>query len=477
MSNSPKQKTRPSGLRLVAAIVAGLTVCTALALWVAYRQLGYTPQEILDYTEWRISDRPRIQLLAQPLIAQARDFFGLVPPKERLSRPFLVPPPPPLTIKERAETSGATAGAQVLRVGKDAEFASIAAAALAARDGDIVEIEAGEYYADVAVWSQKRLTIRGVGGNARLIAAGSSAEAKAIWVIRDGDFTIENIDFIGARVPDHNGAGIRFENGHLKIVNCLFWDNENGLLTTGGAEHRHARLEIERSEFAYNGAGDGQSHNLYVGRIASLKVTASYFHHANVGHLLKSRAAENEILYNRLTDESGGRSSYELEFPNGGKAIVIGNIIQQNAETENSTIVAYGREGYAWPTNDLYLANNTIVNDHPHGGAFLRAADGKIRIISSNNLLVGLGKYHASASIESINDVWATREIFEQPFRYDYRLTADAQKLSYRAPSDLAVGGEKRPQAERQYQHPRNSIPLPGGPVHPGAIQVSMPDN
>ncbi len=93
-----------------------------------------------------------------------------------------------------------------------------------------------------------------------------------------------------------------WKKGRLSIVDCGFFDNENGILAGGDAE---STLEIQNSEFGNNGHGDGQSHNLYVGAIAMLKVTGSYFHHARVGHLLKSRAAQNLIYYNRLTDETG----------------------------------------------------------------------------------------------------------------------------------------------------------------------------
>jgi hypothetical protein len=80
---------------------------------------------------------------------------------------------------------------------------------------------------------------------------------------------------------------------------------------------------------------------------------------------LKSRARANHIFHNRLTDELGGLSSYELEFPNGGRAYVVGNIIERSATTDNSTIISFGAEGYASPFNSLYLASNTIIDDRP----------------------------------------------------------------------------------------------------------------
>src|SRR5262249_53061281 len=159
-------------------------------------------------------------------------------------------------------------------------------------------------------------------------------------------------------VADHNGAGIRLESGKLTVRRCTFLNNEEGMLVSNQPD---IVLEIEDSEFGRNGYGDGQSHNLYVGMISRLSVKGSYFHHAKIGHLLKSRARENLIFYNRLTDEPGGSASYELEFPNGGFAVVMGNLIEQGSETDNSTIVSFGAEGYKWPRNELYLVNNTIV--------------------------------------------------------------------------------------------------------------------
>lgn len=43
------------------------------------------------------------------------------------------------------------------------------------------------------------------------------------------------------------------------------------------------------------------------------------------------------VLYNRLADGHGGRASYELEFPSGGTAVAMGNLIQQSATTDNPT--------------------------------------------------------------------------------------------------------------------------------------------
>ena len=106
----------------------------------------------------------------------------------------------------------------VIRVGPEKRSpAPPSAAAKIARDGDVIEIDAGSYDGDAASWTQNGLTIRGVGGRAHLRAAGAHAEGKAIWVIKGANTTIENVEFSGAVVTDGNGAGIRQEGANLTV--------------------------------------------------------------------------------------------------------------------------------------------------------------------------------------------------------------------------------------------------------------------
>lgn len=354
-----------------------------------------------------------------------------------------------------------------IRVGAKQKITTISAAAATAPNGAVVEIDAGDYPSDTAVWTQAELTIRGVGGPVRLIAQGAHVEGKGIWVVRGGNIIVENIEFRGAKVKDKNGAGIRLEKGNLMVRNCAFLDNENGILT---ANNRDISLTIENSEFGHNGAGDGQSHNLYVGQIGRLTVRGSYFHHARVGHLLKSRAGENHILYNRLTDESEGRASYELEFPAGGIAYVIGNSIQQDSLSENYKIVSFGAEGYKWPTNKLVLSHNTIVNDRTKGGVFVFVRPGADLVRMVNNVFVGKASFEIPAA-ETVGETRLTWEDFHLPARFDYRLK----------PSSRAVGtatapgkdGEVSLAPSHEYTHPRGTARLaPGLRLNPGAFQT-----
>ncbi|MDD5298710.1 MAG: hypothetical protein PHU46_17555 [Rhodocyclaceae bacterium] len=354
-------------------------------------------------------------------------------------------------------------------VGPHGQYKTIAAAAAAAKSGDVVEIAAGTYSGDVAVWLQSNLTIRGVNGMVTLNANGMSAEGKAIWVIRNGNFTIENIAFSGARVPDQNGAGIRFENGNLVVRNCKFLHNENGILT---GNINTATLAVERSEFGYNGHGDGYSHNIYVGQIARFSMTGSYSHHAVVGHLLKSRAKENYISYSRLTDETGGKASYEVDLPNGGTSYLIGNIIEQSATTQNSNIISFGEEGYFWPQNQLYLVNNTIVNDRTAGGVFLKVAPGTRTVKVYNNIRYGNGAtLESSGTGQYAGNVLASANDLELPTAFDYRLRATSSLVGKATAPGSANNVALKPVME--YLHPlQTKVVPPSVPYSPGALQI-----
>lgn len=289
-----------------------------------------------------------------------------------------------------------------LIAGPDGHPMSLQQALMAARDGDTVGVLPGEYRGQVALIQHKRLTIRGLGKRPVFLADGKNAEGKAIFVIRDGDITVENIEFRGARASDANGAGIRFEKGRLTVRRCAFFDNENGILT---ANFGDAELEIHDSEFGRAPPVIGGLHHLlYIGRIARATITGSRFHQGFEGHLIKSRARETHIAYNFVHDGPTGRASYQIDLPNGGLATLIGNVIGQGAKADNPVVVAYGAEGRAWERNRLTLVHNTLINDRLLPAWFLRVwrdrlpDDTEVRAV--NNLTVGPGIFTFGASGE-----------------------------------------------------------------------------
>ena len=360
----------------------------------------------------------------------------------------------------------AAAAGSVMAVGPQRAVKTLAEAAALARDGDTIEVDAGLYARDVAVWTQNDLAVRAVGGRVRLLADGAAAEDKAIWVVRGGRISIEGFDFEGARVAGRNGAGIRFEAGLLSVRDCRFIGNEMGLLTGNDTA---AVLSIENSEFAYNQRPDGHDHNLYVGTIRQVTVTGSLLHHALHGHLLKSRAALSVILYNRLVDGFGGGASYEMEFPNGGVAVVVGNVVEQGPGTENPQLISFGAEGYRWPANELFLVHNTLVDASGRPGVFLRVYPGAGALRIVNNLLVGDARWEVD---EKIPAEWRGNAAIgpDSIDPDDYRLRRDLRLASGAArAAGAAHGMALAPVSE--YVHPRRTRVLDSPPIRPGAMQ------
>mgnify|MGYP001385005195 CR=1 FL=1 len=341
-----------------------------------------------------------------------------------------------------------------------------------AADGDVIEIAAGDHHGQVGLIWQRRLTLRGVGGRPVLHADGRHAEGKAMLVVRDGDVHIDNIEFRGARVPDGNGAGIRFERGRLQVTRCAFIDNQNGILTGNVAT---AELTVQDSEFAQAPAGTSLPHLLYVGRTARFMLTGSHFSGGHQGHLVKSRARENRIFYNRLDDRPAGQASYELEFPHGGLAWVVGNVLAQSGNTSNPTLLAFGAEGSPdGRAQGLYLSHNTFISEGLKPAFFVRVHEARLgaavpqRVL--NNLFVGLGLADVDwGSAAQGNFALPTAALAPDAAGLP-RLAADSWLRGHAVAAGAAQGETLRPDAE--FASPTGTRPLaPRSRWAPGAYQ------
>ena len=123
-------------------------------------------------------------------------------------------------------------------------------------------------------------------------------------------------------------------------------------------------MTIDHTEFAFNGAGDGYSHNLYINAVASLTFTNDYSHDAVVGHDLKSRALQTTIADSVIADGPAGSASYEIDIPNAGIASIQSTFIEKGPNAQNPNAVHYGGESLPSPyaANSLTFAGNTVVN-------------------------------------------------------------------------------------------------------------------
>lgn len=293
------------------------------------------------------------------------------------------------------------------------------------QDGDTILIDPELYIGTdaLAVWMPNNLVIKGVGGMVRLDAAGQYIWGKGIWVLAGNDITVENIEFFGVTVPDQNGAGIRLDGNGMTVRYCSFHDSDNGILTSNT---NVGTVIIEYTEFARNGFGDGQSHNLYIGRNDKLIFRFNYSHHAFIGHNLKSRATENYILYNRIMDEEEGRSSRLIDLSNGGFSIIMGNLFMQGENAENKNLIGYGLEGLTdSDESKLFIINNTLLNKRVASCNFLDVNEETSEVKVFNNIFTGTGEINAPPNSdlghnllnENINEL-----LFEDEENYNYTL-------------------------------------------------------
>ncbi|MDO9709368.1 right-handed parallel beta-helix repeat-containing protein [Paracraurococcus lichenis] len=284
----------------------------------------------------------------------------------------------------------------VLTVGAGQSYKTIAAAVAAAHDGDVVKVAAGTYTNDF-VTVNASITLQAVGGMVNMVATASPPDGKAIMTVNKS-LTIDGFAFSGAKVADHNGAGIRYQGGDLVIRNCYFHDNQEGILA---ASNPSGHITIDHSEFARNGYGDGYTHNLYVNKIASLTITDSYFHDAIVGHEIKSRADVTTITNTRIFD-LGSTASYSVDLPNGGKAVMANNTIQQGASSQNPYIVHFGGEGTPYAGSSLTMTNNMVLNDLHSGSAKLLLNQSGYTPVLQNTKVFGLDAGHLATGTASI---------------------------------------------------------------------------
>lgn len=369
---------------------------------------------------------------------------------------------------------GAAVLAQKLVAGADGQPLALAEAVARAQDGDTIELLPGDYRGGL-ILDNRKLTLRGVGkvtvkGDDKLASTNGS---KALWTVRGGDVTIENIAFRGARGADGGAAGVRLEGGRLLLRQCQLFDNEHGLFALNDEK---AEVVIENSVFGMAPKVVGGLHHLLnVGRINKLSITGSRFQQGFEGHLIKSRARETFIGYNMIHDGVRGGASYEIDIANGGLATIIGNVIGQGADTQNPALVAYGTEGRGWEKNTLLLAHNTLIHNGWLPAWFLRTfADNlpqgaDVHVV--NNLVVGPGVFWLGAAGDFAGNRHATGGMLRDIETYGFELPPGSIWRGSGVDPRQIAGHDLSP--KREFEWPVGTRELPAGTTSwsPGAYQ------
>lgn len=276
----------------------------------------------------------------------------------------------------------------ILNVGATEKYTSIASAVSAANSGDTIQIDAGTYKAQDILLT-KSLTITSA-GNGPVVVEQSSPLAKGMLVAGSSttnpNITIEGLTFTGATSPSQNGTGVRYQSGNLTLTGDTFSNSQDGVLATPFV-YNTGTIIVQGSTFDHNGVATGLGHNLYIGHVAQFTMTDSVSEDAIVGHEVKSRAYNNTIENNLIKDGPTGTSSYDIDIPNGGNALIQGNTIEQGPLSQNPWTIAYGEEGSLQP-GSLTVTGNLILNDLSGGKGIWN--DTSVSASITNNDIYGL---------------------------------------------------------------------------------------
>ena len=281
------------------------------------------------------------------------------------------------------------AWAKTLEVGADKEFKLPSAAIAAAKAGDTVSIQPGEYF-DCATLRANKLVVEGVGDPEKVVITDKVCGGKGLFIITGNDATIRNLTLTRARVPDGNGAGIRNEAANLTVDHVRFVNNQNGILST---PQELGTIIVRDSLFDRNGTcanGGGCAHGLYSNGAHLLHIERSTFTGTKSGHQIKSRAERTEIIGCTIEDGPEGTSSYLVDISNGGSLVVRDSTLEKGPEAENhSAAVVIGAEGVSQPTREILIENNKFRNDGGYSTVFVNNLTATEAVLRGNTISGG----------------------------------------------------------------------------------------
>ncbi|HWV61028.1 MAG TPA: right-handed parallel beta-helix repeat-containing protein [Sphingopyxis sp.] len=251
------------------------------------------------------------------------------------------------------------------------------------------------YHRDCAVQTAGRIAFVAAEPG-RAIFDGVTCEGKAALVLRGDGARVDGIVFQNMRVPDGNGAGIRLETSDLDIVNAMFRDSEQGILT---ADDPEATLTIDRSTFSRLGRCDrglSCAHSVYTGIYGRVAVTRSRFEKGSGGHYLKTRAAEVDVNDNSFDDTQGQATNYMIDLPSGSVGRISNNLFVQGRDKENySAFIAVAAEERKNPSRGLIIEGNraSLPAGIDRRSVFVADWSGEALAIGANELGTGLTKF------------------------------------------------------------------------------------
>ena len=286
---------------------------------------------------------------------------------------------------------------QVCPTGGGCQYSDVSSALSAMADGDTVEIQYGDYN-DCGYITKNNVIIRGISNSAgqRPHIHSKVCGRKGLLVVSGTNTLIDNLELSNAQDfggADRNWAGIRFDTAdtsrNLKVTNCYFHDDDDGILGNNDSINGDNIVDIENSVFE-NCGRDGFAHGMYIGTgitffaLRNSKVISN----ALDGHLVKSRAMTGLLECNVIAGLNGA-NSYGIDFPQGGSYTVQKNFIEQGPKINNGGdfFIRFAEENQNNAPHKLLVLKNTFVNDY--------SAQGQINISTAADTSGWLGNIFA----------------------------------------------------------------------------------
>ena len=240
------------------------------------------------------------------------------------------------------------AGANTLVVGPGKDFPTPSAAASAARDGDTIQIEPGQYF-DCTILHPNRVVIEGTGPG--VVITDRTCQGKALFIVMGDGVTIRDLTLARARVPDGNGAGIRLEGDGLTLERVHFVNDQVGLLS-GSAGANPIRI----SDCQFESGGRGGDRPLYavmIGPSRLLRVEGSTFKGVAGGQISTS-ALRSELAGNHI-DTGTGEAPAVAVLAIGGSLLMEDNVLSvgPNPPRLGTAVLAVGEGPIALRRNRL----------------------------------------------------------------------------------------------------------------------------
>jgi hypothetical protein len=311
--------------------------------------------------------------------------------------------------------SAPAAEAATYQVGPGRRYTTLQAVAGLLNPGDLVLVDGDATYPGDATFRQpgaaaSPIVIRGVSvnGHRPVISGGTNTVHFRTDEIGSGadHYVFENFEVTGGsnRCIFHQAADLTLRN--LVVHDCP----AQGIL---GADWGSGSMTLEFSEVYRCGSGT-QNHQIYMATdednypASVFRMQYNYVHDGNGGNNVKSRAARNEIYYNRIE----GAYYHELEMLGAeccDEAIVredsdvVGNLLIKKGANADFYVTRVGGDGTAQSWGRYRFVNNTIIV--AGASAVFRLFDGLESIEAHNNVF-----FRASGrpvNIESTGDaVW-----------------------------------------------------------------------